>query len=135
MKYWTCCKRKTTDFDAFLEQEGCTKGSHLWIKPKVKESDIDRSKACRFDWFQTGNDVVINVYSKMPIPSLSLVEANPVKINILVVFGEDKKEFYKEIVLNGIVDLEKSKINYLPSKTEITLKKHQLVQWPDLELN
>lgn len=135
MKYWTCCKRKTTDFDAFLEQEGCTQGTHLWVKPKVNESDVDRSKTCRFDWFQTGNDVVINVYSKMPIPTLSLVEANPVKINILVVFGEDKKEFYKEIVLNGIVDLEQSKISYLPSKTEITLKKHQLVQWPDLELN
>jgi len=135
MKYWTCCQRKTSDFNSFLDQEGCTQGSHLWIKAKVKECDIDRSKTCRFDWFQTGNDVVINVYSKMPIPSLSSIEANPVRVNIQVVFGEDKKEFYKEIVLNGSIDVEKSVINYLPSKTEITLKKHPQQQWPSLELN
>ncbi|KAG8137011.1 putative Cysteine and histidine-rich domain-containing protein [Naja naja] len=32
MKYWSCCKRKTSDFNTFLAQEGCTTGTHLWIK-------------------------------------------------------------------------------------------------------
>lgn len=32
MKYWSCCKRKTSDFNTFLSQEGCTKGTHLWKK-------------------------------------------------------------------------------------------------------
>ena len=96
---------------------------------------MDHSKTCRFDWFQTGNEVVINIYSKMPIPSRSLVRANPVKVNIQVVFGDDKKEFYKEIVLKGSIDVENSKINYLASKTEITLRKKPLTQWPTLELN
>lgn len=32
MKYWSCCKRKTSDFNTFLSQEGCTKGAHLWKK-------------------------------------------------------------------------------------------------------
>lgn len=32
MKYWSCCKRKTSDFNTFLSQEGCTKGTHLWRK-------------------------------------------------------------------------------------------------------
>ena len=135
MKYWTCCQRKTTDFEAFLAQEGCARGTHLWIKPKVADCDVDRSKTCRFDWFQTGDDVVINVYSKMPIPSLSLIEANPVKINILVVFGEEKKEFYKELVLYSAVDVATSCVNYLASKTEITLKKAPQTQWPSLELS
>ncbi len=30
MKYWSCCKRKTSDFNSFLSQEGCNKGSHQW---------------------------------------------------------------------------------------------------------
>uniref|UniRef100_A0A8D2IK03 CHORD domain-containing protein n=1 Tax=Varanus komodoensis TaxID=61221 RepID=A0A8D2IK03_VARKO len=30
MKYWSCCGIKTTDFSAFLEQKGCSKGKHSW---------------------------------------------------------------------------------------------------------
>lgn len=30
MKYWSCCNRKTSNFTAFLEQPGCTKGIHQW---------------------------------------------------------------------------------------------------------
>lgn len=32
MKYWSCCKRKTSDFNTFLSQEGCAKGTHMWRK-------------------------------------------------------------------------------------------------------
>jgi len=35
MKYWSCCKRKTSDFNSFLSQEGCNKGSHQWRKHTV----------------------------------------------------------------------------------------------------
>lgn len=31
LKYWSCCQKKTTDFTLFLEQPGCTEGTHLWI--------------------------------------------------------------------------------------------------------
>ena len=31
MKYWSCCRKKTTDFSTFLEQPGCTQGKHIWI--------------------------------------------------------------------------------------------------------
>ena len=37
MKYWTCCNRKTSDFDNFLNQEGCATGKHVWVKSKVKK--------------------------------------------------------------------------------------------------
>ena len=32
MKYWSCCRRKTSDFNTFLAQEGCTTGKHMWTK-------------------------------------------------------------------------------------------------------
>lgn len=30
MKYWSCCQKKTSDFNLFLEQTGCVNGKHLW---------------------------------------------------------------------------------------------------------
>ena len=35
-KFYTCCQRRTTDFNEFLRQEGCTTGSHKWIDDKVE---------------------------------------------------------------------------------------------------
>ena len=35
LKFWSCCQRRTTDFNSFLEQEGCAIGDHVWIKEKV----------------------------------------------------------------------------------------------------
>ena len=35
MKFWSCCQRKTSDFDNFLDQAGCEKGNHLWVKKQV----------------------------------------------------------------------------------------------------
>ncbi len=36
LKYWSCCKRKTTEFDTFMAQEGCARGDkHQWKVEKV----------------------------------------------------------------------------------------------------
>ena len=35
LKYWTCCTRRTSDFQAFLNQEGCSTGTHAWKTEKV----------------------------------------------------------------------------------------------------
>lgn len=32
MKYWSCCQKKTSDFQTFLNQAGCARGTHLWHK-------------------------------------------------------------------------------------------------------
>lgn len=32
LKFWTCCQKKTTDFNTFLGQVGCERGSHVWKK-------------------------------------------------------------------------------------------------------
>jgi len=36
MKFWSCCQRKTSDFQSFLNQVGCTEGKHQWIKIQVR---------------------------------------------------------------------------------------------------
>ena len=35
MKFWSCCQRKTSDFQSFLNQEGCMLGEHKWKKDDV----------------------------------------------------------------------------------------------------
>ena len=37
MKYWSCCNKKTTDFNQFLAQKGCTEGAHQWTDPSQKK--------------------------------------------------------------------------------------------------
>lgn len=32
LKFWSCCQKKTTDFNTFLSQIGCEKGKHTWKK-------------------------------------------------------------------------------------------------------
>merc|ERR1711963_837536 len=43
LKFWSCCQRKTTDFQSFLNQEGCTFGYHKWKKESVSFSHIIES--------------------------------------------------------------------------------------------
>ena len=41
-KFWSCCRKRTTDFDEFLKQEGCTSGSHRWeLTEEVGDIQID----------------------------------------------------------------------------------------------
>lgn len=32
LKFWSCCQKKTTDFNTFLSQIGCEIGKHKWKK-------------------------------------------------------------------------------------------------------
>lgn len=136
MKYWSCCQRKTSDFDTFLEQEGCEEGKHLWKKPKKTTTDEqDKKTSCRMDWHQTSDDVVISVFSKVPIPSLCVVEANAVKIRIAITFGQDRKEYENELILYGVINVEKSKLCFMNSKVEISLRKAEPGSWANLFLH
>lgn len=130
MKYWTCCQRKTSDFANFLEQQGCTTGNHTWIKKKSTESQL----ACRYDWHQTGSHVVVSVFSKVPIPELSCVEANPVKLHLRITFGEDRAVFQQTFVLTGVIDVDKSSVQYLGTKVEVKLKKAEPMSWRQLAI-
>lgn len=57
---------------------------------------------CRYDWHQTGSDVVISVFAKTSIPDKSFVELNPVKCRIHLVFGAERNVFEKTIILGGV---------------------------------
>uniref|UniRef100_A0A3P8Y2L0 Cysteine and histidine-rich domain-containing protein 1 n=1 Tax=Esox lucius TaxID=8010 RepID=A0A3P8Y2L0_ESOLU len=129
MKSWSCCSRKTSDFNCFVAQEGCTTGSHLWRKP-----DQGRKVApCRFDWHQTGSQVIISIYAKNAVPELSYVEANSTMVNIRVVF-DGEKEFEQKIHLWGVINASSSRVNMMAAKMEISLRKEESNTWARLDL-
>ncbi|KAJ7320062.1 hypothetical protein JRQ81_019573 [Phrynocephalus forsythii] len=129
MKYWSCCKRKTSDFNTFLSQEGCTTGTHVWIKKDAGKKVVP----CRHDWHQTGGEVIISVYAKNSIPDLSLVEANSTRVNIHIVFEHDK-EFNQNLNLWGVIDVKRSYVNMTATKIELTMRKAEPMLWAGLEL-
>ncbi|XP_054610684.1 cysteine and histidine-rich domain-containing protein 1-like isoform X1 [Dunckerocampus dactyliophorus] len=129
MKYWSCCKKKTSDFNSFLSQVGCTKGSHLWKKKEEGKKVVP----CRFDWHQTGSQVIISIYAKNGMPELSYVDANSTTLNIHVVF-EREKEFEQKISLWGVIDVSKSVVNMMAAKIEIAMKKSEAMSWARLDL-
>lgn len=124
LKYWSCCQRKTTDFNNFLDQEGCQAGSHIWTK---SDSGTIKKSACRYDWHQTGSLVVLSIYAKGADPKRSYIEANPVKVHMVIAFGENL--FDEEIVLCGIIDVEKSLVNMAGTKVEVKLRKAEFFSW------
>ncbi|XP_074863671.1 integrin beta-1-binding protein 2 isoform X2 [Carettochelys insculpta] len=126
MKYWSCCGIKTTEFSAFLEQEGCSTGNHRWLKEEMK------LVSCRQDWHQTSSQVVVTVYAKNPLPALSCVMANCTVIDVHIAFEGDKV-FKAKLELWGIVDVQKSFVNMVPTKVEISLRKASPMTWAKLE--
>ncbi|XP_061902769.1 cysteine and histidine-rich domain-containing protein 1-like [Entelurus aequoreus] len=129
MKYWSCCKKKTSDFNTFLSQVGCTNGSHAWRKKDEGKKVVP----CRFDWHQTGSQVIISIYAKNGVPELSYVDANSTTLNIHVVF-EGEKEFEQKISLWGVIDVSKSAVNMMAAKIEIAMKKSEAMSWARLDL-
>ncbi|XP_072018786.1 cysteine and histidine-rich domain-containing protein 1-like [Amphiura filiformis] len=131
MKFWSCCERKTSDFNNFLNQEGCTKGDHIWI---LSEEEAKKIVACRHDWHQTGTHAVLSVYCKNSDPEKTTVEANQVCLNITITFDAGKSQFIKKIILEGPIDPKASKVNMLGTKVEIKLKKSEPFSWKRYEL-
>uniref|UniRef100_A0ACB8FG56 Cysteine and histidine-rich domain-containing protein 1 n=1 Tax=Sphaerodactylus townsendi TaxID=933632 RepID=A0ACB8FG56_9SAUR len=129
MKYWSCCKRKTSDFNTFLAQEGCTTGTHLWIKKDAGKKTVP----CRHDWHQTGGEVTISIYAKNSVPELSRVEANSTLLNIHIVFEGDK-EFNQNLNLWGVIDVKRSYVTMTATKIELIMRKAEPMLWAGLEL-
>ncbi|XP_059123344.1 cysteine and histidine-rich domain-containing protein 1 [Peromyscus eremicus] len=129
MKYWSCCRRKTSDFNTFLAQEGCTRGKHVWTKKDAGKKVVP----CRHDWHQTGGEVTISVYAKNSLPELSQVEANSTLLNVHIVF-EGEKEFHQNVKLWGVIDVKRSYVTMTATKIEIIMRKAEPMQWASLEL-
>lgn len=49
-RYWSCCLKRTSDFDEFLRQEGCTKGEHRWTGPVVSIAQLVCIWVCISEW-------------------------------------------------------------------------------------
>ena len=107
MKYWSCCQRKTSEFDQFLKQIGCERGVHVW---KKSEEDSKLVPTCRTDFFQTGSHVHVNYYAKNCDPEKSVIKISPVKLFVRLVFDAGQSVFEKEVVLAGIADVEQSQV-------------------------
>uniref|UniRef100_A0A8C2V072 Cysteine and histidine-rich domain-containing protein 1 n=1 Tax=Chinchilla lanigera TaxID=34839 RepID=A0A8C2V072_CHILA len=114
IKSWSCCRRKTSDFNTLLAQEGCTTGKHMWTKKDVGKKVVP----CRHDWHQAEGEVTISVHVKNSLPDLSRVEANSTALNVHIVF-EGEKEFHQNVKLWD---------------TEISMRKAEHMQWASLEL-
>ncbi|XP_033181615.1 cysteine and histidine-rich domain-containing protein 1 isoform X2 [Mastacembelus armatus] len=126
-KYWSCCCIKTTDFNAFLDQKGCTTGKHRWV-PKEDKKKV----ACRHDWHQTANNVVVTIYAKNTNPEISSIMANRTVLSCEIQF-ENNKIFKRDFHLWGVIDVKQSCVNMVPSKVEISLQKVNQVAWGKLE--
>nr|ADD37910.1 Cysteine and histidine-rich domain-containing protein 1 [Lepeophtheirus salmonis] len=130
MKFWSCCQKKTSDFQSFLNQEGCQRGDHKWIKDNEGNEKIE----CRYDWHQTSNTVSLAIYAKKYDPNLSYVEFNPIRLVAHIFFPEQGGAFDMDIELNGVIDTEKTQVSMNGSKVEICMKKAELFTWSKLSV-
>ncbi|XP_078619042.1 cysteine and histidine-rich domain-containing protein 1-like isoform X1 [Branchiostoma floridae x Branchiostoma japonicum] len=130
-KFWSCCTKRTTDFNEFLSQAGCSKGKHVWIK---EEEGDTKKVACRFDWHQTGALVVISIYAKVCDPEKTFVEANKVRVKMNVVFDQGNSQFQQDVILRGMIDVEKSTVNLLGTKVEVKMRKLEPGSWASLDM-
>ncbi|KAL0880961.1 hypothetical protein ABMA27_002121 [Loxostege sticticalis] len=130
LKFWSCCQKRTTDFNTFLSQPGCTTGTHKWFK----EASPAGTVKCRWDWHQTGDYVIVSVYAKKYDPTLSFVKLNPIRLNTKLVFREEgDAAFELDLELRGVVDVKQSTASMLATKLEIKLKKAEPGAWSKLD--
>ncbi|KAH8243323.1 hypothetical protein KR032_006566 [Drosophila birchii] len=129
MKFWSCCQKRTSDFAQFMAQKGCVYGQHIW----VKENEDKKVVQCRYDWHQTATNVVVAIYAKKYHPAQSLVEVNPIRLHVNLVFPEQEDaRFDLDLELRGIVDVSKASAQMLGTKVEITLPKQEPGSWSKL---
>ncbi|CAD5112612.1 DgyrCDS1825 [Dimorphilus gyrociliatus] len=128
LKFWTCCKKRTTEFSEFLSQKGCQEGKHVWKKEGAKKA------ACRYDFFETGSNITISVYCKMTVPEKTEIKVNQVVCHVKVVFDKGVSQFEQKFNLKGIINPAKSSVKLMGPKVEITLCKAEPGSWSTLEL-
>ncbi|KPI92791.1 PREDICTED: cysteine and histidine-rich domain-containing protein [Papilio xuthus] len=130
LKFWSCCQKRTTDFNTFLAQPGCTTGSHKWFKETTTAGTVK----CRWDWHQTPEYVIVSVYAKKYDPVESYVKLNPIRLNTKLVFHQEGSAVFElDLELRGVIDLERSSASMLGTKVEIKLKKAEPGAWSKID--
>jgi cysteine/histidine-rich domain-containing protein len=128
MKFWSCCQRKTSDFQAFLDQAGCMEGQHKWIRDNEGSADVE----CRYDWHQTATHVVTAIYCKNYHPDTSFVEVSPIRLKVHVYFPEQGGSFNLDLELAGVISVDMTTSSFLGTKIEIKMKKAEPGSWAKL---
>lgn len=131
MKFWTCCQRKTSDFDQFLQQEGCQTTQHMWNK-KETGWGVSKKTNCRYDWHQTGSHVIVTIYAKLTRPESTTVQVNPIRLTSHVVYGDGY--FDLDVELRGVIDVKESYVTLMGTKVEIKLRKAEALSWDLLQV-
>ncbi|XP_045482823.1 cysteine and histidine-rich domain-containing protein morgana [Harmonia axyridis] len=130
LKFWSCCKKRTSDFQSFLDQIGCEEGNHLWKKEGGGKSTVN----CRWDYHQTASHVIVTIYAKQYDVEKTEVKLNPIRLSADLIFPTDNTRFSLDLELKGIIDVDKSKISMFSTKVEISLKKAEPGSWSRLEI-
>ncbi|XP_026480013.1 cysteine and histidine-rich domain-containing protein [Ctenocephalides felis] len=126
LKFWSCCNKRTTDFNAFLSQVGCSLGKHKWTKEVTDKTAVQ----CRWDWHQTATNVVIAIYAKEYNPADSVIQVNPIRLIVRLMFPkQNNSTFQLDMELFGIIDAEKTTAQMLGTKVEIKLVKAEPGTW------
>eukprot|EP00794_Sanderia_malayensis_P000320 gene320-950_t len=131
-KYWTCCKKRTSEFSEFLKQAGCQKGQHDWQKPSEA---AQKKSACRYDWHQTGSFVYISIYAKTSDFENTHVEANETSLYAHISFNGGLDLFQLNLSLHGLIDPCLSQVEMMGTKVEIKMKKKEPCAWKTLEFS
>ncbi|XP_064405327.1 cysteine and histidine-rich domain-containing protein 1-like [Halichondria panicea] len=126
-KFWSCCQRRTSDFNEFQRQVGCATGDHLWIKPYAK------AQACRYDWYQMGSFVVVSLFAKACLPEQCSFEANPTTLKLCLEYENGNHCYEDTIKLHGVIDPDKSSVELMGSKVDLKLRKADLFSWTSLK--
>ena len=58
--------------------------------------------ACRYDWHQTSNNVVVSVFAKKYDPERSSVHLNPIRLKVHIFFPEEDSSFDLDLELRGV---------------------------------
>ncbi|KAE9418199.1 hypothetical protein Angca_008995 [Angiostrongylus cantonensis] len=125
MKYWSCCEKKTSNFNAFLSQTGCEKGKHQW-------STNERVENVRDDWFSSNGMITINVYCKGAVPDGIRVTSDGQMLRAHIIHGFGQKETDLIYDLWGEIVCSESRVIVGERKVEIVLKQKDLAGWPRL---
>uniref|UniRef100_A0A915K1W4 Cysteine and histidine-rich domain-containing protein 1 n=1 Tax=Romanomermis culicivorax TaxID=13658 RepID=A0A915K1W4_ROMCU len=129
MKYWSCCQRKTSDFESFLQQEGCTSGRHCF---RIDKNEVKNQNNCRYDWHQTGDDLYVTIYGKLSQPADSWFECDQVNLKAHVEYDDGDSIFNLDVPLWGAINVDNSQVTMTAAKVEICMKKSEKVSWPKL---
>ncbi|XP_055377534.1 cysteine and histidine-rich domain-containing protein morgana [Condylostylus longicornis] len=130
MKYWTCCQKKTSDFTAFMNQKGCSYSKHKWFSDDQNSEVVN----CRYDWHQTGKDVIVAIYAKLYHYENSSIEINPIRLKVSLCFPEQNNaKFELDLELRGIIDVKKTTAKMYGTKVEIIMPKAEPGSWAKLD--